>query len=127
MELGYKKEINLSFTEALEKTRRRLSKENFGIVTEINAKEIFKNKLGVDFENYIILGACHPLTAYKVLEIEKEMGLLLPCNVIVYQENENVIVSAILPSVAIGTANNKELLSLAKEVEQKLKNVIDSI
>lgn len=127
MQYGYKKQANVSFVEAEKRTRKELAKEGFGIITEINVKETFKNKLDVDFENYIILGACQPISAYKVLEIDKEIGLLLPCNVIVYEDNGNVFVSAILPSVAMGMMNNPGLIPIATGVEEKLKRAIDNI
>lgn len=127
MQYGYKKQLNVSFAEAEKKTREELVKEGFGIITEVNAKATFKKKLDVDFDNYIILGACQPKSAYKVLQIDKEIGLLLPCNVIVYEDKGNVYVSAILPSVAMGMVDNLELTPIAKEVEDKLKRVIDAI
>ncbi len=127
MKFGYKKQINLPFAETEKKAREELAKEEFGIITEINAKETFKKKLDVDFENYIILGACQPVSAYKVLQSDKELGLLLPCNVIVYEDNGNVYVSAIMPSVAMGMADNPDLDLIARDVEEKLKRVIDAI
>jgi len=127
MEFSYKKQTTLKFDEALEKVRNELAKEGFGVITEINAKETFKKKLNVDFENYVILGACHPTTAHKVLAMEKEMGLLLPCNVIVYGENGDVTISTILPTIAMSMVENPALAPIAKEVEEKLKRVIDAI
>jgi len=127
MQYGYKKEINLSFFEAEKKAREELIKAGFGIITEINAKETFKKKLDVEFENYVILGACHAASAHKVLQIDKEIGLLLPCNVIVFQDGEKVFVSAILPSVAMSMVDKPELAPIAKEVEDNLKKVVDSI
>lgn len=127
MQYGYKKQLNISFAEAEKKTREELAKEGFGIITEINAKETFKKKLDVNFDNYTILGACQPKSAYKVLQIDKEIGLLLPCNVIVYEDNGNVFVSTIVPSVAMGMVDNPDLDPIAKEVEGKLKRAIDNI
>lgn len=127
MQYGYKKQINLPFVEVEKRTREELAKEGFGIITEINAKETFKKKLDVDFDNYVILGACQPASAYKVLQIDKEIGLLLPCNVIIYEDNGKVFVSAILPSIAMGMVDNPDLTPIAKEVEDKLKRVVDDI
>ncbi len=127
MQYSYKKQLNVSFAEAEKKTREELVKEGFGIITEINAKATFKKKLDVDFDNYIILGACQPKSAYKVLQIDKEIGLLLPCNVIVYEDKGNVFVSAILPSIAMGMVNNTDLAPIAREVEGKIKRVVDQI
>ena len=127
MQYGYKKQLNMPFEEAEKKTREELAKEGFGIITEINVKATFKKKLDVDFDNYIILGACQPKSAYRVLQIDKEIGLLLPCNVIVYQDKGNVFVSAILPSVAMGMVENPDLTPIAREVEERLKKVVDAI
>ncbi|MDD5396456.1 MAG: DUF302 domain-containing protein [Candidatus Moranbacteria bacterium] len=127
MQYGYKKQTKLAFADAVGKVRTELSKEGFGIITEINVKETFKKKLNVDFGEYIILGACHPTTAHKVLELEKDMGLLLPCNVVVYQEDKNVYISVILPTVAMGMVENANLVPIAREVEEKLKKVIDAV
>lgn len=127
MEYGYRKKIDLAFEEAVERTRSELAKEGFGVLTEINVKDTLKKKLGVEFDNYIILGACNPPFAHKSLLAEKEIGLLLPCNVIVYQSESDVYVSAIIPSTAMSVVENKELETIAQEVENKLKKVVDSI
>ena len=127
MKIGYKKQVDLSFVDAEKKAREELAKEGFGIITEINAKETFKKKLDVFFENYIILGACQPKSALKVLRIDKEIGLLLPCNVIIYEEDGKVYVSAIIPSVAMGMVNNADLAPIASGIEEKLKRVVDSV
>jgi len=127
MEFGYKKQSLLLFAETVEKIKAELAKEGFGVITEIDAKETFKKKLGVEFEDYVILGACHPATALAVLKQNKEMGLMLPCNVIAYEEGGNIFVSAILPTVAMSIVTNSDLDKIAKEVEEKLKKVIDAV
>ncbi|KKQ53463.1 MAG: hypothetical protein US70_C0003G0006 [Parcubacteria group bacterium GW2011_GWD2_38_11] len=127
MEYGYKKQLNISFAEAERKTRDELAKEGFGIITEINAKETFKKKLNVDFENYLILGACQPDSAHKILQADKELGLLLPCNVIVYEKNGKIFVSTILPKAMMGAMENAAVAEIAEEVEEKLKKVVDNI
>ncbi|MAZ40844.1 hypothetical protein CL654_01905 [bacterium] len=127
MEYGYRKKINLSFEKAIEKARSELTKEGFGVLTEIDVRDTLKKKLDVEFDNYIILGACNPPFAHKSLLVEKEIGLLLPCNVIVYQNEDDVYVSAIVPSVAMNMVENKELKIIAQEVENKLKKVVDNI
>ncbi len=124
---GYKKEINLSYKEAVEKTKEELKKKGFGVLTEIDVKTILKKKLGVDYDDYIILGACNPPFAYKALQVEKDIGLMLPCNVIVYKEHDKVFVSAILPTVAMSMVSNKELENIAMQVEEKLKKVVDNV
>ena len=83
---GYKKQVDMSYDAAVQNTRDELQKEGFGILTEIDVKATLKKKLDVDYDKYIILGACNPPFAYKALQAEKEIGLLLPCNVIVYED-----------------------------------------
>ncbi|MBU2609136.1 MAG: DUF302 domain-containing protein [Chloroflexi bacterium] len=124
---GYKKQVNVSFEKALEKTRAELQKEGFGVLTEIDVKATLKKKLDVDYDNYIILGACNPPFAYKALQAEKDIGLLLPCNVIVYEQEGEIFVSAIVPTVAMNMVENEELRGIAEQVELKLKKVIDNI
>jgi len=124
---GYKKKVTVSFDKAVEKTREELQKQGFGVLTEIDVKATLKKKLDVDFDNYIILGACNPPFAYQALQAEKDIGLLLPCNVIVYEQEGEVFVSAIVPTVAMSMVENEELRRIAVQVEPKLKQVIDSI
>lgn len=127
MEYGYKKQVNLPYEAAITKTREELAKEGFGILTEIDVKDTLKKKLDVDYDNYIILGACNPPFAYQALQAEKEVGLLLPCNVIVYDSGGKTFVSAILPTSAMSMVDNRQLGDIANQVEQKLKKVIDSL
>ena len=127
MNYGYKKQTSLTFVDAVEKTKSELAKEDFGILTEIDVKATLKKKLNVDFDNYVILGACNPPFAYQALQNEKDIGLLLPCNVIVYEDSNSVFVSAILPTIAMGMVVSPHLSDIAKEVEEKLKIVIDRV
>jgi len=124
---NYSKRVNLSFEEAIARAKIELQKEDFGILTEIDVKATLKKKLDVDFQDYAILGACNPPNAYKLLQAEIEIGLMLPCNVIVYQKDEYVFVSAVLPTVAMGMINNESLKDIAINIENKLKKAIDSI
>ncbi len=127
MNYGYKKQINLSFSETINKAKEELTKEGFGVLTEIDVAATLKKKLDVDYSNYIILGACNPTFAYEALKSEKDIGLLLPCNVIIYEDANSVFVSAILPTIAMAMVDNESLANIAKEVEEKLKKVIDAI
>ena len=124
---NYSKKVNLSFEEAITRAKIELQKEDFGILTEIDVKATLKKKLDVDFQDYVILGACNPPNAYKSLQAEIEIGLMLPCNVIVYQKDEHVFVSAVMPTVAMGMINNESLKNIAINIENKLKKAIDSI
>jgi len=125
---GIQKTVTGTFAEVVEKVKSALAKEGFGILTEINVKETLKKKLDIDYPNYQILGVCHPQSAYQVLKKEQEIGLLLPCNIIVYEkENGNITVSAIRPTVAMQVVKNDEITGIANEVEQKLEQVIASL
>jgi uncharacterized protein (DUF302 family) len=126
MNYGYKKTIDAAFEEAVEKVKQALKSEGFGVLTEIDVKATLKKKLDVDYDNYAILGACNPPFAYKALQAEKDIGLMLPCNVIVYEQDGKVTVSAILPTVAMGMIENGALKEIAETIEQKLKRVIDN-
>lgn len=127
MKYGYKRKVTLSFADAVSKTKAELAKEGFGVLTEIDVKATLKKKLDVDYENYLILGACNPPFAFQALKSEKEIGLFLPCNVIVYEEDGEVFVSAVLPTVAMSMVENVALSGIAVEVEAKLKKVVDSL
>ncbi len=124
---GYSKKVTFSFEQAIEKVKGELQKEGFGILTEIDVKATLKKKLGVNFQNYVILGACNPPNAYKSLQAEIEIGLMLPCNVIVYQKDNNVFVSAVMPTVAMGMIDNELLKEVAINIENKLKRTIDGL
>jgi len=127
MTYGYKRQVKGTYDEVVQKVRAELKKEGFGIMSEIDVKKTIKEKLGTDFDNYIILGACNPPFAYKALQAEKDIGLLMPCNVIVYEDKGKVFVAAIRPTVAMGMVGNQNLAAVAVEVENKLKKVVDSL
>lgn len=120
------KKVNTRFEQAVEDVTAELKKEGFGVITEIDLKEKFKDKLDVDFRKYTILGACNPALAYKAIQQEPSIGVMLPCNVLV-QETENgaVEISAINPLSSIGATENSNLQSLAREVSDKLQAVIE--
>ncbi len=127
MTYGFTKKVDLEFSDTVKKTREELGKSGFGILTEINVKETLKKKLDVNYDYYIILGACNPPFAYEALKAEKEIGLLLPCNVIVYSDNGKIFVSAINPIVAMSMVDNPKLKEIADKISEKLKKVIDNI
>ncbi len=127
MDYGYKKEVNLGLEEAVEKITEELKKQGFGILSTIDMKETLKNKLDVDIDEYKILEACNPPNAYKAIQTEQDVGLMLPCNVIVYKKDNKVFISAILPTVIMGTINNKNLQTIAENIENKLKKAIDGV
>ena len=124
---GYGKQVHFNFEEAILKTKETLKHEGFGILTEIDMKTTLKNKIDKDIDNYTILGACHPPSAYQAVKSEDEIGLMLPCNVIVYQKNNEVFVSAIKPKIAMGMIANESLAEIATDVEQRLMTAIDNL
>ncbi|MFC1541603.1 DUF302 domain-containing protein [Candidatus Latescibacterota bacterium] len=124
-EYGFIKELNMPFKNAIEKVTEELKKEGFGILTSIDIKVKLKEKLNVDFKKYVILGACNPPFAHKSLLAEENIGLLLPCNVIVYEKGDKTIVGIIKPLTAMGMLDNEELHEIAELVQTKLKNVFD--
>jgi uncharacterized protein (DUF302 family) len=128
MSYGISKKVNLSYDEAIIKVTGELKKEGFGVLTTIDVKETLKKKLDVDFQKYIILGACNPPFAYEVLKEEIEIGLLLPCNVIVYENKlGETMVSAFDPMLMATILNNEKVNSVAGQVREKLQRVIESI
>lgn len=125
---GFSKVVNLGYNEAIEKVTEELKKEGFGVLTEIDVKETLKKKLDVDFKPYKILGACNPPFAYKALQSEEQIGLMLPCNVIVYvNDNNETVVAAIDPIASMQAVKNENLGEVAETVQGKLKKVINSI
>lgn len=117
-----------SFDEALRRTTEALKREGFGIITEIDVKDIFKKKINTDFRNYRILGACNPMLAHEALQIEDKVGTMLPCNVVVQDAgNGKVEVAAIDPVASMQAIDNLRLKQAAEQVQGKLKNVIESI
>lgn len=119
---------NKNFEEAIEQVTAALKEEGFGVFTEIDVKETLKKKIDVDFRRYKILGACNPHFAHKALTNENKIGVFLPCNVVV-QENDNgeIEVSAVNPIASMSAVQNKSLESIATEVQQKLARVISSL
>jgi uncharacterized protein (DUF302 family) len=120
--------LNTSYEDAISKVREALKEEGFGVLTEIDVKETLKKKLGVDFRKYVILGACNPPYAHRTLQMDLDVGLLLPCNVIVYEtDDQKAYVSAINPVSALQVIKNRELRKIAEEVSEKLKRVVDKV
>lgn len=128
MSYNTSKTLNCSFDEAISKVSASLQTEGFGIITEIDLKNKFKEKLGIDFRNYKILGACNPKLAYQAIEKEPNIGVMLPCNILVQEHLAGGIeVTAINPMETMAGVPNEQLKPLAEDVSQKLKNVINSL
>jgi len=127
IEYGFTQEFQEDFETVLQQVKDHLKDEGFGVLTTIDVKEKFKEKLDVDFRKYVILGACNPKLAHRVIEAEENIGLMLPCNVIVYEKDDKTVVSAIRPTVAMQMIDNSDLKPLAMKVEQSLWKVIQSL
>lgn len=126
---GLNVEVALPYEQAVELTRQELSKEGFGVLTEIDVKATLKKKLDVEFRPYMILGACNPPLAHKALSAERDIGLLLPCNVIVYatDDPERCVVAAIDPAVQLGVTGIEALEPVAADVQERLTRVLQAV
>ena len=127
MKYGFSKTVDLSFDQAIQKVTDELKKEGFGVLTTIDVKDTLKKKLNVDFKKYTILGACNPPFAHQSLQIEEELGLLLPCNVIVYEKEGKTNVSVFDPMVMTRIIDNPTMVSVAQQVKEKLQRVLAAV
>lgn len=128
MNYGYKRKINHMFEQTEQKLRHALTEEGFGVITEIDVQSIFKQKLNSDYKKYKILGVCEPNTAYKALSINEQIGLLLPCNIVIWENNDkSTSVAAIDAKVQLAITEISELISYADQINQKLKAAMDKI
>ena len=124
----FEKTLSCSFEDAVAKVTEELKKYGFGILTEINMHDKFKEKLGKDFRKYLILGACNPGFAYKAIQVEDKIGTMLPCSVIVQELNpESTEVAIIDPYTSMKGIGNEQLLELASEVGEMLKEAVDNL
>lgn len=125
----YSRILKVPFAEAVERTTESLKAQGFGIITTIDIRDVFKQKLNIDFENYKILGACNPDMAYKAINVESHMGLMLPCNVVVQEHgNGEVEVSSISPlDILYKPLVTPSLTNLATAIDDKLRTAIDNL
>ncbi|MBP2680348.1 MAG: hypothetical protein H6Q78_211 [Candidatus Krumholzibacteriota bacterium] len=124
---GFSRKVGVSYDEAVARIREALQKEGFGVLTEIDVKATLKKKLDVDFRKYVILGACNPPFAHKALTAELEIGLLMPCNVIVYEnEDGSSTVAAMDASMMASVTGNDRLSEVSAAVNEKLRRAIES-
>jgi uncharacterized protein (DUF302 family) len=126
---GLRVEVPLGYEDAVQRATEALKAEGFGVLTTIDVKQTLKQKLDREFRNYIILGACNPPLADRALHSELEIGLLLPCNVIVYEtEPGRSVVAAMAPLAALGiVGDNSELAKVAREADERLRRVLASV
>jgi uncharacterized protein (DUF302 family) len=127
MRYGISRVVDLSYDKAVEKVTEELKKEGFGVLTTIDVRETLKKKLDVDFGKYVILGACNPPFAYKSLQAEIEIGLLLPCNVIVYEKDGRTHIAAFDPMIMTAILENDAMIPVAKEVKERLERAVAGV
>lgn len=127
MNYGISKKVSLSYEAAVAKVTEELKKEGFGVLTTIDVRETLKQKLGVEFDKYVILGACNPPFAHQALLAEEQIGLLLPCNVIVYEKGGSTTVAAFDPMVMTMVLQNDAMKPIAEGVKQKLVRVLQAL
>ena len=124
---GLTRQLPLPYDEALERVKGALKEEGFGVLTEIDVKKTLQEKLQEDFRRYHIIGACNPPLAHRALQAELDVGLLLPCNVVVYEENGASVVSALDPEAAMGITGNDALNEVAKEAKARLTRALERV
>lgn len=124
---GFGVKTDLPYEQAVERTKAALKAEGFGVLSEIDVKATMKQKLDVDFEKYVILGACNPQLAHQALTEEHELGLLLPCNVVVHEHDGRSVVSAADPEVMLGVVENPALSDIAHEAKERLRHALESL
>ena len=127
-EYAFSTVLNTSYEDAISKVTDALKEEGFGVLTEIDVKSTLKKKLDVDFRKYMILGVCNPPYAFRTLQADLDVGLLLPCNVIVYEtDDKKAYISALNPVSALEVIKSQELRKIAAEVSEKLKRVVEKV
>ncbi len=124
---GFTVEVKGTFDEVVSRVTEELAKEGFGVLTEIDVRATLKKKLGIDKDSYVILGACNPTLANQALDTDPNIGLLLPCNVVVREESGAVMVGFMDPEAVLGLVRREELANLGKEVRARLQRVRDAL
>ncbi|HVP62662.1 MAG TPA: DUF302 domain-containing protein [Myxococcaceae bacterium] len=125
---GYTRTLpGVGYDEAITRVTEALKKEGFGVLTTIDVKETLKQKLGVEFQRYVILGACNPQLAHRALSIEPGVGLLLPCNVVVSESPQGAVVQMVKPEAMLGVVQRKEIAPIAAEADARLRRAMDQL
>ncbi|MDH6279288.1 DUF302 domain-containing protein [Prescottella agglutinans] len=127
MDLGISTRLNTDFDDAIAKTRAALQEQGFGVLTEIDMQATLKAKIGAEMERYVILGACNPQLAHRAVGVDRQIGLLLPCNVVVRADGDDVIVEAMNPAIMVEVTKEPELESVAAEATTRLQAAIDAL
>jgi uncharacterized protein (DUF302 family) len=127
--MGYGNTIRLktTFAQASERVRAALQEQGFGVLTEIDVQATLRNKLGEEIEDYVILGACNPQLAYRALGVDRQIGLLLPCNVVVRADGAETVVEMLDPQVMVTVTGRDELAPVADEAAQRLRAALDAL
>jgi uncharacterized protein (DUF302 family) len=126
-DIGFSTRLNVDYEQAVQAARAALQEEGFGVLTEIDVRATVKQKLDKDFRRYVILGACNPPLAHRALVADPWVGLLLPCNVVVYEDGDGSVVAAVNPLGLLGVLANPALRDVAEEAEAKLRRAIDKL
>jgi uncharacterized protein (DUF302 family) len=126
-EYSLRARLSLSYEVAVSRVTDALKAEGFGVLTEIDVRATLKKKLDVDFRKYVILGACNPPLAFRALQTDLELGLLLPCNVIIYEDGDASVVSIIDPLSMMGLVKNPTLDAVARDARARLERVIKAL
>lgn len=124
---GLTRRLSAPYEEAVGRIKEALKEEGFGVLTEIDVKDTIRQKLGKEFRKYSIIGACNPPLAHQALEAELQVGLLLPCNVVVYEDGDSTTVAAFDPEAAMGLAGNTALEGVAKEAKARLTRALERL
>ncbi|BCW97739.1 MAG: ABC transporter ATP-binding protein [Armatimonadota bacterium] len=125
--LSLKARLRGSFEDAIHRVREAFASQGFGVLTEIDVQDTLKQKIGADFHRYVILGTCNPGIAHRALSAVPEVGLLLPCNVCVYEDGDEVVVSALNPEKALQAVGSEELRPMAEEAGQRIRRAMASM
>jgi len=127
MKYGFSRTVDYTYERAIERVTEELKNEGFGVLTTIDVQETLKKKLGVEFTKYVILGACNPPFAHQALQIEEQIGLLLPCNVIVYEKEGTTVVAAFDPMIMNVILEGGKMEPVAREVKSRLERVLQNL
>ncbi|MBU4614145.1 ABC transporter [Prescottella equi] len=127
MELGISTRLNTEFDDAIARTRAALQEQGFGVLTEIDMQATLKAKIGAEMERYVILGACNPQLAHRAVGVDRQIGLLLPCNVVVRSDGDGVIVEAMNPALMVAVTEEPGLEEVAAEATTRLQAAIDAL
>jgi uncharacterized protein (DUF302 family) len=127
MEYGMTVRLGAPFGESIHRVRGALQEQGFGILTEIDVKATMREKLDAEMEDYVILGACNPPLAHRALEVDRRIGLLLPCNVVVRADGDDTVVEALDPQVMVTVAGKEDLAPVADEATRRLRAALDAL